>query len=68
MARAEQHAWFFPESGVPPTLHHAATSLASRLSVIHPSPHDGVPTAQTGQKKFNSRLVAPTLQHRKPLD
>jgi hypothetical protein len=31
------------------------------LSVIHPPPYNGLPAPDSGQKKFNSRLVAPIV-------
>jgi hypothetical protein len=33
-----------------------------RVTVIEPTPQRGFPSPDAGDKKFNSRLVAPTLQ------
>ena len=35
-----------------------ASSFGGRLFVIHPPPQPGLPAPDSGQKKFNSRLVA----------
>jgi hypothetical protein len=37
-----------------------AKLLLGSLSVIHTPPQPGFPVPDAGQKKFNSRLVAPT--------
>jgi hypothetical protein len=42
-------------------LHHAPTLLTIELCVIHPPAQFGFPAADAPQKKFNSRLVVPTL-------
>jgi len=42
------------------------TSTADRYSVIHPPPQPGFPASDPGQKKFISRLVAPTFFGNEP--
>jgi len=34
--------------------------IIKRLTVVQPPPQSGFPAPDTGQKKFNSRLVVPT--------
>jgi hypothetical protein len=38
-----------------------ATSIWLKCSVVNTSPQSGFPAADASQKKFNSRLVAPTF-------
>jgi len=51
--QAEQHAWFFLESWVPPTLHHAATLLVIEKCLIFLQPRINRLTLQ-GQYRENA--------------
>jgi hypothetical protein len=40
--------------------------LCGRGSIVQALPQSGFPAPDTGDKKFNSRLVAPTVFQKKP--
>jgi len=45
---------------------YATTSILLRFTLIHPPPQAGVPASNAPEKKFNSRLVAPTIFQKEP--